>query len=92
MIWKLPYAEWMATQRELKAIRQRARMVNEPDLDKMLTGINQTLVVDRLPLVASCELEFVAELVPRYPHLQKALLNVAKRIYEYPMAESSPLR
>lgn len=90
MIRQLPYSEWRTAHRELKAIRQRARMVNEPDIDKILTGISQTLVADRLPLVASCELQFLAELVPRYPHLQKCLLGVARQINEYPMAESSP--
>jgi hypothetical protein len=86
---RLPYADWIAAQRELQAIRQRARMVGEPDLEKILSGIYRTLVAERLPLVAACELEFVAELVSRYPHLQASLVSVAKRIYAYPMAESS---
>lgn len=90
MIRKLPYAEWIAAQRELKAIRQRARMIGEPDIDKILAGIFQTLANERLPLVAACELEFVVDLVPRYPHLQQSLLSVVHRICAYPTAETSP--
>lgn len=73
---RLPYADWIAAQRELQAIRQRARMVGEPDLEKILSGIYRTLVAERLPLVAACELEFVAELVSRYPHLQASMVSV----------------
>ncbi len=89
---KLPYATWMAAQRELKAIRQRARMVDEPDLDKILSGIYRTLVADRQPLVAACELEFVAELMPRYPHLQRSLLSVARLLCAYPLVETAETR
>lgn len=91
MILKLPYAEAIAAQRELKALRQRARMTGVSVLDPMLLRVIRTLMIDRQPLVAACELKFIAERTPEYPHLQRRLLAIAKQIHPF-MDGESPTR
>lgn len=91
VIHHLPYADWIAAQRELKAIHQRARMTGVLGISFMLAGIWRSLVVNRQPHVAACELEYVADLVSRYPHLRQSMQGLANRICEYPGVQGHSL-
>lgn len=90
MVPKLPFEEWLAAQRELKCIWRRSRMIESPDLEMKLRTAWRVLSIDRLPLMAACELKAAVKVVEKYPHLKDQLLRVAGDIADYPLAEPSP--
>jgi len=87
---KLPYTEWIAAQNELEAIIRRARLVDLPPLLPMLRRAHRTLKVDAQPSVAAIELEYIADMVSRYPQLRDAVRDLSNRLFAYPMAETLP--
>lgn len=86
----LPYEDWIAAQRELKALQRRICMANLKHLEPMLWRVHRTLAIDCAPMVAALELKWVADGMKAYPWLRKTALNLANQIYHFPRAATDP--
>ena len=85
---RLPFADWMAAQRELKALRLRARMTGIPLLEPLLAEVQLSLVRDGNPAIAGIELQHVEEHLEDYPHFRRSVEKLSSRIIEFPVAET----
>lgn len=80
----------MAAQRELQALVRRAGMLNLPHIDSLLNRVFRTLARDASPAVAGIELEYIAAQLRAYPEMRDSLLQLARKLFEYPLAQTTP--
>lgn len=86
----LPYDEWVAAQRELKAIRQRVHMANLLDVEPLILRAHRSLTIDCQPRVAAVELKWAAGQITRYPWLRKSIEKFSDEMYRYSSASALP--
>lgn len=90
MIRKLPYADWMDAQRELRALVRRAGMLNLPHINSLLERVFRTLARDATPSLAGLELEYIAAQLRAYPEIRESLMQLSRELLEYPHAQTTP--
>ncbi len=87
MIRNMPYADWQEAQESVDVIRQRLRMADLPDIERLLEAANRSLVRDRSPALAGIQLEYIAEQLRIYPHLRLHVSNLSELLMQYTTIE-----
>lgn len=86
----LPYDDWLAAQRELKALQRRVSMARLEHVESLLWRVHRTLAIDCAPMVAAAELKWIADEMKAYPWLRQSAINLANQIYLFPRAATCP--
>jgi len=85
-------AEWHAARRQLRAIRNRLLMAELHHLFPLTEHVVAALEVDRQPLVAGTQLEFIAARLKAFPKLRESVLRLSATLMRYTAVEPEIIR